>query len=207
MVGNAHHSESVFERMAKVLSDFEARPESVGYELQGQFSRIINVALRTKGWTQKQLAQTTGKPESEISELVHGDVNCRLGTIGRIMFALDLKLFLVPAPSDFRRPYGEVQDTLIGHWHGEEDNTEEANIEEDWWIATPQSGEEEEEDFHAIAIETPNTTTRAASGTRRPRAGRKQNDMGGQHENYIQARLSSGNVSFSYDVPGDFTVC
>ena len=140
MVGNAHHSESVFERMAKVLSDFEARPESVGYELQGQFSRIINVALRKKGWTQKQLAQTTGKPESEISELVHGDVNCRLGTIGRIMFALNLKLFLVPAAADYPRAFGEVQDTLIGHWHGEEANHEKAEHEEEAYNETHSSG-------------------------------------------------------------------
>lgn len=140
MVGNAHHSESVFERMAKVLSDFEARPESVGYELQGQFARIINVALRSKGWTQKKLAERAVKHESEISELVHGDANCRLDTMGRIMFALDLKLFLVPAPSDFRRPYGEVQDTLIGHWHGEEANNEKAEHEEEAYHETHSSG-------------------------------------------------------------------
>jgi transcriptional regulator with XRE-family HTH domain len=77
------------------LTEAEAQPWSRGLDLRLALSKLILSRLRSKGWTQKRLAEAAGMKESFITRIVHGDQNCTLDVAGRLLFALGTKATLV----------------------------------------------------------------------------------------------------------------
>ncbi len=77
------------------LSHFERQPQSAGFDLRFDLSKIVLREIARKGWTQKQLAEAAGMKESFITRIVHGATNCTFEVAGRILFALHIKAKLI----------------------------------------------------------------------------------------------------------------
>ena len=100
-------------------------PDDLARELRVQFARIISVALQEHGdWKQNTLAREANMQESRISELAHGDENCTISTMARVLFALKRRMFLIPGGVDTELGLGNIQDALSevleGMSHGKE---------------------------------------------------------------------------------------
>jgi len=82
----------------RILLDLEDSPEGVGYDLRLNLSEIILRHLKSKGWTQRRLADESKKLESYITRVVHSQQNCSLDTIGEILYALGIRASLMENP-------------------------------------------------------------------------------------------------------------
>ncbi len=117
------------ERLQARLAEFERSDwESVGIEIRTQFAGIINKAFQEKGWSQRQLAHAAGMHESRVSKLLHGDDNCELNTIARILFALGVRVSVMEASSVVHDRTSEPEEAVLLL----EDNTD--GKEQDSWI-------------------------------------------------------------------------
>jgi transcriptional regulator with XRE-family HTH domain len=94
--------------LLKALDEFEATPESRGYDLRLSLSTLVAKRLKAKGWTQKQLADATGMKESFITRIVHADSNCTFDVAGRILFALGVA-------AEFKEAGPAVRLSRAGH--------------------------------------------------------------------------------------------
>lgn len=63
---------------------------------QGEMAVQIGSILKVKGITQKELAQTIGMKESQLSKILAGNANCTLKTITKIENALNEDIITVP---------------------------------------------------------------------------------------------------------------
>ena len=81
--------------LLRILDDFRSKPESRGYDLRLSLAEIVLRQLRTKGWTQKQLADAAGMKPSFLTRIIHGSSNCTFDVAGRILFALGVHAELV----------------------------------------------------------------------------------------------------------------
>ncbi|MDE6768335.1 MAG: helix-turn-helix transcriptional regulator [Muribaculaceae bacterium] len=72
-------------------------PDDVKIELDMSFALAdkIDMILREKNITQKQLAKQMGKTEAEVSRWLGGTHNFTLRTIAKISKALDVKLVTI----------------------------------------------------------------------------------------------------------------
>ncbi|MBX3385205.1 MAG: helix-turn-helix transcriptional regulator [Phycisphaeraceae bacterium] len=93
---------SALDRLVRSLDRLERSPESIQIELAMQFGTLIRDGLRQRGWTQRRLAEVTGKRDSAISEYLYGDENPTIGTIAEILFALDIRPQLVDSSKPIR---------------------------------------------------------------------------------------------------------
>jgi transcriptional regulator with XRE-family HTH domain len=94
----------VFNRLRSKLDAFEqSDSESIAIELRMQFARILLGKLRELKWSQRKLAEQAGMHESQISKLIHGDENCTLGTLAKLLFVLRVRATVTESPfiSDF----------------------------------------------------------------------------------------------------------
>lgn len=74
------------------LREFEASAPGVGFQLRLSLSEILLKHLRLKGWTQSRLAKQAEMKEPQISRIIHSDANCTLDTIGKLFFALGVRV-------------------------------------------------------------------------------------------------------------------
>lgn len=75
------------------LKNAKFRSENRGW-LQKSFeiALLILSALKDKGWSQKQLAETLGVTQQQVSKIIKGKENLTLQTIARIESVLDIQL-------------------------------------------------------------------------------------------------------------------
>jgi len=73
------------------LDKFNDSAEAVAEELRSSVSMIILRELRARGWSQKKLSDESGFRQPHISRIIHGNDNCTLETIARILFSLGLR--------------------------------------------------------------------------------------------------------------------
>lgn len=105
----------------RILHDFEDSPEGVGYELRLNLSEIVLRNLRSKGWTQRRLADESKKLESYITRVVHSQQNCGLDTVGKILHALGVRASLVQNPQQMSIAIPPLRITYSSDGtHGEE---------------------------------------------------------------------------------------
>ena len=105
----------------RILHDFEDSPEGVGYELRLNLSEIVLRNLRSKGWTQRRLADESKKLESYITRVVHSQQNCGLDTVGKILHALGVRASLVQNPQQMSIAIAPLRITYSSDGtHGEE---------------------------------------------------------------------------------------
>lgn len=62
--------------------------------LPNQLGAAVKRARRKKGYTQKDLGELTGLRQATISQLESGEVGAQLGTVLRVLAALDLELVI-----------------------------------------------------------------------------------------------------------------
>ena len=80
----------------------------------------IEIAMREKGFSQKQFAAKMGKTESEISEWLSGDRNFTIDTLSDIEMALDIRLFnthcmnTVQFPAQMSYKTTKKRDDVVG---------------------------------------------------------------------------------------------
>lgn len=82
---------SIVDSLLSDLAEFEASPESVGYDLRLDLAEIIVRELRSRGWTQTQLGARAGMRPAFINRVVHSNQNCTFEVAGRILHAFGLK--------------------------------------------------------------------------------------------------------------------
>ena len=63
---------------------------------QGDIAMQLGKLLEEKGWTQRRLAQETGKKESYISRVLSGGGNLTIKTIVQLEDALDAEILVAP---------------------------------------------------------------------------------------------------------------
>ena len=78
----------VRERLRERLERFKASPAGYGAKLRLDFAEIIWRNLERKPWSQRQLARKVRLADSVISNLIHGNKNCTLDTVGKVIHAL-----------------------------------------------------------------------------------------------------------------------
>jgi len=117
------------DRARRGITNIRKTPESLSMDIRMQFARIINLGSSRPGWTQHKVAQEAGMKDSQISALVHGETNCTIDTMAKVMFALGHRLYLVPADSDHPTPSGVVQDSLTRRIYGQETTANNVDYE------------------------------------------------------------------------------
>ena len=80
----------------RVLDEYKRKPESYGMKLRLNLAELVIQQLNSNGWSQRDLAQETGLKEAYISRILHSDANCTFKSAGRILFALGIKVALLP---------------------------------------------------------------------------------------------------------------
>lgn len=78
----------VLDQLEKFLEEFDESPQGYGTQLRLDFAEIIWCSLVRKKWSQRRLSERSGFADSVISNLVHGNKNCTLDTVGRVLHAL-----------------------------------------------------------------------------------------------------------------------
>ncbi len=134
---------STISDLNRILRDFEDSPEGVGYELRLNLSEIVLRNLRSKGWTQRQLADESKKLESYITRVVHSQQNCGLDTVGQILYALGVRASLVESSQQMSIATPSLRITYsLDETHGEEETIyeEEADAEEIIQVAVGETG-------------------------------------------------------------------
>ena len=80
----------------RVLNEYKRKPESYGLKLRLNLAELVIQQLNSNGWSQRDLAQETGLKEAYISRILHSDANCTFESAGKILFALEIKVALLP---------------------------------------------------------------------------------------------------------------
>lgn len=121
-----------FQGILDDLREFEASPESRGFDLRLDLADIILRHLDGKRWTQKRLAEAAGMKPSFLTRVIHASNNCTFDVAGRILFALGVQAKLIETQQDDAEAYlpisAETTDTStlqIQDIYGQE---EEASI-------------------------------------------------------------------------------
>jgi len=83
----------VLEQLDAAFSD---SPEGYGHQLRLDFAEILWRRMNELGWNQTRLADESGFTPAFVSNIVHGNQNCTLDTIGKALYALDICARLVP---------------------------------------------------------------------------------------------------------------
>lgn len=134
---------STISDLNRILRDFEDSPEAVGYELRLNLSEIVLRNLRSKGWTQRQLADESKKLESYITRVVHSRQNCGLDTVGQILYALGVRASLVENPQQISVAAPPLRITYSSDGsHGEEETVyeKESDAQEIVQVAVGETG-------------------------------------------------------------------
>ncbi len=80
----------------RVLDEYKRKPESYGVKLRLNLAELVIQQLNSNGWSQRDLAKRTGLKEAYISRILHSDANCTFESAGKILFALGIKVALLP---------------------------------------------------------------------------------------------------------------
>lgn len=83
------------QELNQIFAEFDESPAGYGAELRLDLAEIIWRGLARNKWTQRKLAQQSGLADAVISNLVHGNKNCTLDTVGVVLHALGAKAKLV----------------------------------------------------------------------------------------------------------------
>ena len=78
----------VLNRVKNRFEEFKKSPVGFGTKLRLDFAQIIWGNLERKNWSQRRLAKEVRLPDSVISNLIHGNKNCTLDTVGKVIHAL-----------------------------------------------------------------------------------------------------------------------
>lgn len=119
------------EYLQRLDEEFQASAEGYGSQLRLDFAEILWRALKRLGWSQTEFAERSGWPDSFVSNLVHGNQNCELDTLGKAFHTLgvtvQLRLVQESCFGQFR--YLEQATTLSpittgGRQHGKKSHEE-----------------------------------------------------------------------------------
>ena len=81
-------------RIKKRLEEFKNSPVGYGARLRLDFAEIIWCGLERNNWSQRRLSREVGLADSVVSNLIHGNKNCTLDTVGKIIHALGTRATL-----------------------------------------------------------------------------------------------------------------
>jgi hypothetical protein len=84
----------VRERLRERLERFKASPAGYGAKLRFDFAEIIWRNLERKPGSPRRLAKKARLADSVISNLIHGNKNCTLDTVGKVIHALGTEVTL-----------------------------------------------------------------------------------------------------------------
>lgn len=92
---NAQKTNSILQAIREDISpEMKAR-----MELSVAIANRIYTLLERKGFSQKDLARMLGKTETEVSRWLSGMHNLTIGSIAKVMVALDEDIIIVPSDS------------------------------------------------------------------------------------------------------------
>ena len=128
-------------KIRDALERFDSTPASAGLDLRLSLSGLILKHLECNGWTQGELARRAGLKEPYISRVLHGNANCTLDTVGKLLFALGTTAQLqergvVSEPPVVTRQarvstYPKLKLLTQDSTYGEETTKQEASTEEE----------------------------------------------------------------------------
>ena len=84
----------VLDRLTKAFDDFDKSPEGYGTQLRLDFAEIIWRSLERNNWSQRRLSREVGLADSVVSNLIHGNKNCTLDTVGKVLYSLGTRATL-----------------------------------------------------------------------------------------------------------------
>jgi len=84
----------VLDRLTRFFDDFDESPEGYGTQLRLDFAEIIWRSLARNKWSQRRLSRESGLADSVVSNLIHGNKNCTLDTVGKVLYTLGTKATL-----------------------------------------------------------------------------------------------------------------
>lgn len=73
------------------LDDYKGTAPGISLKLRLSLAEILQSNMKSRGWTQRKLADKTNKKEAYISRVMHSEANCTLDTIAELLFALDVR--------------------------------------------------------------------------------------------------------------------
>ena len=85
----------LLEGFQQQVEGYEATADAASMDLRLDLADLILGALRTKGWSQKELARVCETSEPYISRVINLGANCSLDVVARILHALDIRPALV----------------------------------------------------------------------------------------------------------------
>lgn len=104
----------------RILDEYERKPESYGMKLRLNLAELVIQQLNSNGWSQRDLAQEAGLKEAYISRILHSDANCTFESAGKILFALEIKVALLPesewTSTDDLNDYEIDQESVTAEW-------------------------------------------------------------------------------------------
>lgn len=83
------------DELNRLSEEFSASSEGYGHSLRLDFAELIWAGLDRNGWSQTDLARQAKCSDAAISNLVHGNRNFRIDTIGKVLHALGTKTKVV----------------------------------------------------------------------------------------------------------------
>ena len=85
---------SVRNRLTKFLDRFDESPAGYSTQLRLDLAEIIWRSLARNKWSQRRLSKKSGLADSIISNLIHGNKNCTLDTVSKVLHALGTRATL-----------------------------------------------------------------------------------------------------------------
>ena len=178
------------ERLKSRLAKFESSDyESLAIEMRTQFAAIINTTLKERRWTQSRLAEAASLHESQISSLVHGDENCTIGTMAKVLFALKVRASITSTEFTATRVTGHNHILL----------SEATNGQTNWITLEKAVGET------TAPLDIPTKFTQATGTADRARVSRSrefQDDLGGHNAGDLPKGGKRRRADIQYSVSG-----
>ncbi len=107
--------------MESLISDREGRKLYFREDLIFEVTEAICRVMEQKEISKAELSKLAGVSKSNITQLLSGDHNMQLTTVADLLFALDCKLEVSPAPLDVESIIQSARNVSHNQWVPSED--------------------------------------------------------------------------------------
>jgi len=137
--GSKVATRDALEFLEQLDADFSDSPQGYGHQLRLDFAQILWRRMNELGWTQSRLSDESGFTPAFVSNIVHGNQNCTLDTVGKALYALGIRAQLLPVKSQARPEVVSFRGTesfcvyssiATRKRHGKKANNEKIDFEE-----------------------------------------------------------------------------
>lgn len=100
----------------KLMQDKEFRKYYQREELMSEITLAIYQTMKSKGLTQKKLAEMAGVSKGRVSQILSGNHNITVATISDLLYAFDSKMTISVVPLDIKGFGDEVATSIKSQW-------------------------------------------------------------------------------------------